>query len=118
MKLQIANNLSLPVDAVTQTFAILGIRGSGKTNTGVVLAEELLKAKQQVVIIDPVDVWWGLKSGFPIPVIGGDHQDVPLDGAAGAVLADFVADTRASVILSLRHLSMNDQRRFAGDLAK
>lgn len=125
MKLRIANNFTLPPESVTETFAILGIRGSGKTNTGVVITEELLAANQQVVIIDPVDVWWGLKSskdgkapGYPLPVIGGDHADVPLDGAAGVVLADFVTDTRASVILSLRNLSMNDQRRFAGDFAK
>jgi uncharacterized protein len=123
--LSVAKDFPLPDSAVTQTFAILGIRGSGKTNTGVVLAEELLKRKQQIVVIDPVDVWWGLKSskdgkaaGFPIPVIGGDHADVPLEAAAGVVLADFVTDTQASVILSLRHLSMNDQRRFAGDFAR
>jgi len=125
MKLHIADKLALPAEAVAQTFAILGIRGSGKTNTGVVLAEELLKSGQQVVVIDPVDVWWGLKSskdgkraGFAVPVIGGDHSDLPLDGSAGPVLADFVADSCASVILSLRHLSMNEQRRFAGDFAK
>lgn len=125
MKLHIAINFTLPAEAVTQTFAILGIRGSGKTNTGVVMTEELLHAKQQVVVIDPVDVWWGLKSskdgkqpGYALPVIGGDHADVPLDGGAGQVLADFVTETRASVILSLRHLSMNDQRKFAGDFAK
>jgi polynucleotide 5'-kinase involved in rRNA processing len=53
-KLQIAKDLALPIGAVTQTIAILGVRGSGKTNTGVVFAEELLDAKQQVVIIDPV----------------------------------------------------------------
>ncbi|MEI9971051.1 MAG: DUF87 domain-containing protein [Ignavibacteriota bacterium] len=125
MKLRIAPNFTLPPEAVTETFAILGIRGSGKTNTGVVLTEELLKAGQQVVIVDPVDVWWGLKSskdgkrhGFALPVIGGDHADIPLDGAAGTVLADFVTDSRASLILSLRNLSMNDQRKFAGDFAK
>lgn len=95
------------------------------TNTGVVFAEELLKAEQQVVVIDPVDVWFGLKSskdgkrpGFSIPVVGGEHADVPLDAGAGTVLADFVVDTRSSVILALRQLSMNDQRRFAADFAK
>jgi hypothetical protein len=125
LKLRIAPNFTLPADAVTETFAILGIRGSGKTNTGAVLTEELLKANQQVAIIDPMDVWWGLKSskdgkqpGFALPAIGGDHADIPLDGAAGAVLADFVTDSRASLILSLRNLSMNDQRRFAGDFAR
>jgi DNA helicase HerA-like ATPase len=59
--LSIAKGLTLPTEAVTQTLAILGIRGSGKTNTAVVLSEELLKAKHQTVIIDPVDVWWGPK---------------------------------------------------------
>jgi len=125
VKLQISPTFTLPLDTVTQTFAILGIRGSGKTTTAVVLAEELLRAKQQVVILDPVDVWWGLKSsksgkeaGFAVPVIGGDHADIPLDGSAGNVLADFVVESCASVIISLRHLSMNDQRRFAGDFAK
>ncbi|HLG94702.1 MAG TPA: helicase HerA-like domain-containing protein [Bryobacteraceae bacterium] len=125
MSLLLAKDLKIPLEAVTQTFAILGIKGSGKTNTGVVLAEELLKHKQQVVVLDPVDVWWGLKSskdgrapGFSIPVIGGDHGDIPLEATSGSLLADFVTDTGASAILVLRHLSMNDQRRFAGDFAK
>lgn len=122
--LRISAQQELPLDAVTQTFAILGVRGTGKTNTGVVLAEELLSAGQQVVILDPVDVWWGLKSGkssgpgFPIPVIGGEHGDIPLEAKSGELIADFVVDQRASVIISVRHLSMNEQRRFATDFGK
>jgi DNA-binding MarR family transcriptional regulator len=123
--LHIAPNLALPLDAVTQTFAILGVRGSGKTNTAVVFVEELLAQKQQAVILDPVDVWWGLKSskngkqaGFAIPVIGGEHGDVPLEATGGNLIADFVVDNRASVIISVRHLTMNDQRRFSADFAK
>lgn len=123
-KLHISDKLALPVDAVTQTFAILGIRGSGKTNTAVDLAEELLAARQQVVILDPVDVWFGLRSsangkdsGYQITILGGEHGDLPLDAAAGATLADFVVDHGASIVISLRHLSMSDQRRFAADFA-
>jgi len=41
-KLHIGDDFSLPNDAVTQTFAILGIRGSGKTNTAVVMFEEMV----------------------------------------------------------------------------
>jgi hypothetical protein len=37
----------LPLDAVTETFAILG-RGSGKPHTAVVMAEEMLAAGVQV----------------------------------------------------------------------
>ena len=49
-KLNIAADLSLPVDVVTQTFAI---RRVGKTYTASVLAEEMMKAKLPLVIIDP-----------------------------------------------------------------
>lgn len=35
-------SFDVPVDLVTQTSAIVGIRGSGKTNTGVVAAEGML----------------------------------------------------------------------------
>ena len=61
-KLHISAALSLPLEAITETIAILGIRGSGKTNTCVVLTEELLDAGQQVVVIDPTDVWHGIRS--------------------------------------------------------
>ena len=123
MNLRLSQGLELPVDAVTQTFAILGVRGTGKTNTGVVLVEELLAAHQQVVVLDPVDVWWGIKSaasgpGFPVPIIGGDHGDVPLEATAGQLIADFVVDNRASAVLSLRHLGMNEQRRFSAEFAR
>ena len=40
--IKLAPDLELSIDAVTQTFAILGKRGRGKTNTAVVLAEELI----------------------------------------------------------------------------
>lgn len=61
MKIKLGN-LALPSDAVNQTFAVLGRRGSGKTYTAMVLDEQLLESGQQVVIIDPLDVWWGIRS--------------------------------------------------------
>jgi DNA helicase HerA-like ATPase len=60
--LNIAHNLTLPLDAVTQTFAILAKRGVGKTHTGSVMAEEMLKLGQPIVVYDPTGAWWGLKS--------------------------------------------------------
>ena len=41
--LHISDNLILPLDAVTQTFAIMAKRGVGKTHTGSIMAEEMLK---------------------------------------------------------------------------
>lgn len=124
-KLKIADGLELPIDAGTQTFAILGIRGSGKTNTAVSVAEEMLKLGQQISVLDPTDGWWGLRSskdgrseGFKVIVVGGEHGDIPLEGTGGKLLAEFVVETGASVVFSLRHLSINDQRRFAADFAE
>lgn len=125
-KLRISNDLALPLDVVTTTIAVLGIRNSGKTNTCVVLTEELFDAGQQVVIIDPTDVWWGLKSskdgkheGYPVVVFGGRHGDVPLNASDGATVADFIVDERLPAILSLRHFeSISDQRRFVTEFAR
>ncbi len=124
-KLRISDDLSLPLDAITQTFAILGIRGSGKTNTAVVMFEEMVKQGDQCVVLDPTDAWYGVRSshdgkspGLQVYVFGGEHGDLPLEGTYGSQMADFVIDSCASVIFSLRHLSMADQRRFAADFGE
>src|SRR6185312_12272411 len=111
-KLQIASDLALPLDAVTQTFVIVGVRGSGKSTTSVLMAEAMLSAHQQIVVLDPTDTWWGLRAGrdgkgagFPITVLGGRHEDVPLEPAAGEVIADLVVDDRVSCVLSLKQFS-------------
>ena len=115
----------LPLDAVTQTFGILAKRGVGKTYTASVLAEELLQAGLPVAIIDPLDVWWGLRAaadgergGLPIVVLGGSHGDLPLEPGAGAIIADLVVEQGISTVLSLRHMSKNEQRRFVADFAE
>jgi len=104
--LHLAKNLKLPLDAVTQTFAIFGKRGSGKTNGATVLVEEMLRANLNVVVLDPVDAWWGLKSSFdgksaglPIYVFGGPHADLPLESTAGTLIADLVVKERLPLVL-------------------
>ena len=51
--LHISPDLRLPLQAVTEAFAILGRRGAGKTSTACVLAEEMIAAGQQVLVVDP-----------------------------------------------------------------
>jgi uncharacterized protein len=123
-KLHIAPNLSLPTDAVTQTFGILAKRGVGKTYTASVLAEEMLKAQLQVVVADPIGVWHGLrssadgkKSGLPIYVFGGESKarDLPLEVAGGELTADVVVDQRVSVVLDLSLFRKGEQVRFMTD---
>lgn len=85
-RLRISDGLKLPVDAVTQRISILGRTRSGKSHTAGVLVEEVLEARQQVVILDPKGDWWGLRSsadgrsaGLPITIMGGAHGDIPLE---------------------------------------
>lgn len=123
--LKIAKNQTLPLEFATMATAIFGLRGSGKTNTGGVGAEELLKQGQQTIIFDPQNVWWGLKAsadgksaGYPIVIFGGNKGDVPITGTEGKVIADFVVEKQIPCILSLRHLGLNAQRRFLTDFAE
>jgi hypothetical protein len=121
----LAPDFNLPLDAVTQTFAILAKRGVGKTYTALVLVEELLEARAQVLVADPVGVCWGLRAaangkdpGLPIIVLGGEHGDVPLEATAGKVIAEFVVETRSSVVLDLALFRKGDQVRFMTDFAE
>jgi len=118
-KLHIAGGLDLALDFVTSTQAILAQKGKGKSYTASVEAEELLEAGQQVVVIDPTDAWWGLRSsadgrsrGYPIVVIGGDHGDLPLEHTAGEVLARAIADQHFSAILCTELLRKGEEQRF------
>ena len=114
---------TLPDDAVTQTYGLLGKRGVGKTETAVVLAEELLDRGNQVVVIDPVGVWWGLRAsadgtrggGYAVLIMGGEHGDIPLEASAGRLVADFVVSKGASVVLDVGNFSKADQGRFVAD---
>jgi len=84
MSLRLAEGLTLPAAAVTETFGILAARGAGKSNTAAVMAEEMFKAKLPFVVVDPVRAWFGLRGsassngpGLPIPIFGGRRGDVP-----------------------------------------
>jgi uncharacterized protein DUF87 len=123
--LRIADDFRLPLEAVTETFGILAKRGVGKTYTAAVLVEELLEAKQQVVVLDPIGVWWGLRSsadgrgpGYPIVVMGGDHGDVPLEVTAGELIANLIVDKGLSVVLDLSQLRKGEQIKFVTAFAE
>lgn len=121
MKLRLAKDLALPLDAVTQKIAWLGRTGSGKTYGASKLAEEMIAANAQVVILDAVGVWYGLRlaadgkgKGIEIPVFGGLHGDVPLEVTGGALVADLIVDRGISVVLDVSQFESDAQKaRFA-----
>ncbi len=107
MNLHVGGHFSLSREALRQVWTILSVRGAGKTYTASVLVEEILERKiMPVVVIDPMDGWWGLKSsadgkkpGYPVIVMGGTHADVALEPAAGHLVADFFIEHRQSLVL-------------------
>jgi hypothetical protein len=107
-RLKLADHLSLPLETVTQTIAILAKRRAGKSYTMRRLVEQLFKAGQQVVLVDPKGDQWGLRSaadgkapGLPIVILGGERGDVPLESSAGEIVAKLVVEERVSVLLDL-----------------
>lgn len=125
-KLKISDDLSLPLDAVTQTIAILARKRVGKTYTASVIAEEFIEAKIPIVVLDPTGAWWGLRSsadgkheGYPVIIIGGGHADVPLEETAGKVIADLVVDHPGFYIIDFSQIESDAAcQRFATDFAK
>lgn len=124
-RLVLAPGLELPVDVSTQKLAWIGVTGSGKTYAATSLAEKLIAAGVQVIALDPVGVWWGLRlaadgqaPGLEIPVFGGLRGDVPLEPTGGKLIADLVVDRRASAVIDVSQFEHDtDKARFAADFA-
>lgn len=123
--LSIAPELLLPLESVTQTFGVLAKRGMGKTYTAAVIVEEMLKAGAQVVVSDPVGVWYGLRSnaagdgpGLPIAILGGEHADLPLHVDAGERVAELIVTERIPAVLDLSLFRKGEQTRFMTDFCE
>lgn len=97
----LSKSFQMPDTVTGMRMAIVGRSGSGKTNTGVVMAEQMLSQGTQCVVIDPNGDWWGLRSKYEIIVLGGEHGDMELSETSGAVVADFVLASKHSVILDM-----------------
>lgn len=123
--IHISPTLSLPQEAVTETFGFLAMRGAGKSNAVVVMAEEMYRLGLPWVAIDPKGDWWGIRSnakgtgpGLPIPIFGGLHGDVPLEAEAGAFIAELIVRENLTCILDVSEFESKAKRaRFLTDFA-
>lgn len=121
-ELWISEDLALPLDIVTDTIAILAIKGSGKTYTFLALVEEMVKRNLPAVVIDTMGVCWGLRSsvdgkspGLPIVILGGVHGDVPLESTAGKVIADWIVSEQQPAVLDISEFTKGEASRFVLD---
>lgn len=117
--LRMAPKLALPIHAITESIGILAKRRAGKSTTARRLTEQIARARQQVVVIDPKGDWWGLrysrdgkKPGLPFVVMGGEHKDVALESGGGELVARLVVTDRVSVILDLSEFRRDDRDQF------
>jgi len=123
--LQISPTLALPLEAITEKQAFLGRTGQGKSYAAQKEAELMLDIGAQVIALDPVGIWWGLRlkangksPGYQIPVFGGLHGDIPIEPGAGKIIADTVVDRNISAIIDVSQFeSDTDKARFATDFA-
>jgi len=123
MKIRLDDSLlALPVDVVTQTIGILAKRRAGKSYLARRLSEQLYRADQQIVLVDPKGDWWGIRSsrdgkgpGLPIIIVGGERGDVPLEVNGGELVAKLVVEERVSVLLDLSLLRKHEVATFMAD---
>ena len=125
--IHLSRGLTLPAaDLATEVVASLGQRGSGKTNGAGVIAEGLLAAGVQVIVLDHVGIWFSLRlsedgkhpSPYQIPVLGGQHGDIALVATTGTVVAEALARSGSSAVLDVSTFSKGDRCRFAADFAE
>lgn len=123
--IKLAKTLSLPLDAVTQTFGIIARKGAGKTYAAMKLAEELYRAGAPFVVLDPVGNWWGLRvdadgvsPGLAIPVFGGEHGDVSLTPDAGSIVAKIIVERHIPAVLDVSAFRKNERKKFVTEFAE
>lgn len=116
-KIALSRQLTFPSSFVTETCAILAKRGSGKTYSAMVMAEEFCKNGFPFVALDPTGAWWGLRAGRqgkPVLVLGGQYGDRQLTPEDGPGVAQFLIEKYPQqVICDLSDMSPISQQVFA-----
>lgn len=117
---------SLPLEVMNTHVAIVGKTGSGKTYAAKGLVERMLDDNRRVVILDPTGAWWGLRSRidreglaeYPVPIIGGEHGDVPLKEEDAGPLARWLCTSKSSAVIDVSELGMGERHRFVEHFAE
>lgn len=102
-KLNVSNDYCLPLkNVIGRCISILGIRGSGKTNTAAVLLEELLNYSYPMTIVDIDGEYWGLKEKYELLVVGkSENADIQVNVEHARQIADMSITKNIPIILDM-----------------
>ena len=114
----------VPEAIFDQHIIALGKTGAGKSSAVRLLVEHLLDRKQRVIVVTAKADWWGLKlaadgthAGYPVPVFGGEHADMPLHHLSGKTIAELLGTGDRSAILQMRDFMPGERTTFWIDFA-
>lgn len=85
----------------------------------------MLTIGAQIVVLDPVGNWWGLRvdangksKGKDIFIAGGERGDVPILPESGARFGRLVVEKNVSMVLDISGFRQGERKRFAADFAE
>ena len=109
--LDISRDLELDLEEIIgQCVAILGIRGSGKSNTAGVIFEELLRHRYPMSIVDIEGEYFGLKEKYEVLVVGtGEGVEIQIDADCAGEIAQVSMEENVPVVLDLSGF-LSDER--------
>ncbi len=112
--LEISKDLQLDLeDIIGQCIAILGIRGSGKSNTAGVIFEELLRNNYPLSIIDIDGEYFGLKEKYEILVVGtGEGVEIEVDPGCAREVAEISMEKNVPVVVDLSGFLSEERTEF------
>jgi len=112
--LHISDDLALNLEEIIgQCIAILGIRGSGKSNTAGVIFEELLKHNYPLSIVDIDGEYFGLKEKFEVLVVGtGEGVEIEVDADCAEEIAQISMEKNVPVVLDLSGFLSEERNAF------
>lgn len=114
LNIDVSNKFQIQTQTlVGRSVAVLGITGSGKTNTAAVLIEELLLSGLPLTVVDIEGEYWGLKEKFEVLVAGrSPHAELEVSANNATQLAEISVRRGISVILDLSDFLQDEATEF------
>jgi len=114
VNLDTVGRISLTLEELlTQRIAVLGVSGSGKTNTTAVIIEELLAGGVPLTICDIEGEYWGLKEKYQILIAGkGPNCELQVELEQAGTLAELSHTRRIPIILDFSEMAATEMQEF------